>query len=58
MTAVINDIAEVAGYIWDKGWGERNGGNITVNITEYAGSQWNQIPALKADLPLGCTTAR
>ena len=55
LAAVINDIAEVAGYIWDKGWGERNGGNITVNITEYAGSQWNQIPALKADLPLGCT---
>ena len=28
-------IAEVAGYLWQKGWAERNGGNITVNITEY-----------------------
>ena len=26
--------AEVAGYLWQKGWAERNGGNITVNITE------------------------
>ena len=28
-------IAEVAGYIWQKGWGERNGGNITVDVTDY-----------------------
>ena len=28
-------VAEVAGYLWQKGWAERNGGNITVNITEY-----------------------
>ena len=27
--------AEVAGYLWQKGWAERNGGNITVNITEH-----------------------
>ena len=25
--------AEVAGYLWQNGWAERNGGNITVNIT-------------------------
>lgn len=31
---IINDIAEVAGYLWQKGWAERNGGNITVNITD------------------------
>ena len=30
---VVNDVAEVAGYLWQKGWAERNGGNITVNIT-------------------------
>lgn len=30
----IDKTAEVAGYIWDKGWGERNGGNITVDITD------------------------
>jgi rhamnulose-1-phosphate aldolase len=30
----INSVAEVAGYLWQKGWAERNGGNITINITE------------------------
>ncbi|MEE1317442.1 MAG: rhamnulose-1-phosphate aldolase, partial [Prevotella sp.] len=33
LEAVINQIAEVTGYLWQKGWAERNGGNITVNIT-------------------------
>ena len=31
----VEKIAEVAGYLWTNGWAERNGGNITVNITEY-----------------------
>lgn len=29
----IGRIAEVAGYLWQKGWAERNGGNISVNLT-------------------------
>ena len=29
----VADVAEVAGYLWQKGWAERNGGNITINIT-------------------------
>ena len=55
LAAVINDIAEVAGHIWQKGWGERNGGNITVNISEYASPLWSSLPALKANISLGCT---
>lgn len=35
MNKVIDHIAEVAGYIWQKGWGERNGGNLTVNVTQF-----------------------
>jgi len=31
----IDKIAEIAGFLWQKGWAERNGGNITVNITEW-----------------------
>ena len=31
--------AEVAGYLWQKGWAERNGGNITVNITELVDAE-------------------
>ena len=33
LMAEIGRIAEVAGYLWTKGWAERNGGNISVNLT-------------------------
>ena len=42
----INKVAEVAGYLWQKGWAERNGGNITVNITEFVTMKsvgWNRL---------------
>jgi rhamnulose-1-phosphate aldolase len=29
----IGRIAEVAGYLWQRGWAERNGGNISVDVT-------------------------
>ncbi|MCF7790933.1 MAG: rhamnulose-1-phosphate aldolase [Victivallales bacterium] len=32
--AVLEEIQEISGYLWDKGWAERNGGNISVNMTE------------------------
>ena len=35
----IEKVAEVAGYLWQKGWAERNGGNIVVNVTESLNSQ-------------------
>ena len=42
------DVAEVAGYLWEKGWAERNGGNITVNITEYVDDFMRSMPAICA----------
>ena len=33
LMAEIERIAEVAGYLWTRGWAERNGGNISVNVT-------------------------
>ena len=47
LKAVIDQVAEVTGYLWQKGWAERNGGNITVNITEFAEAEWKTMPALK-----------
>jgi len=29
------EIAEVASYLWQKGWAEASGGNISVNVTEF-----------------------
>jgi rhamnulose-1-phosphate aldolase len=31
---VVSDVAELANYLWQKGWAERNAGNISVNIHE------------------------
>lgn len=32
---IIKDVAEVAHYLWEFGWAERNAGNISVNVTEF-----------------------
>jgi len=39
-------VAEVAGYLWTKGWAERNGGNITINITEYVDDEMKAMAPL------------
>ena len=51
----IQKVAEVAGYLWQKGWAERNGGNITVNITEYVDDEMRALPALSEPLQIGTT---
>ena len=42
----IDKIAEVAGYLWQNGWAERNGGNITVNITDLVDDGIKALPAI------------
>jgi len=46
LKAVIDQVAEVTGYLWQKGWAERNGGNITVNITEFVDDEIKALPAI------------
>jgi len=46
LMAEIDRIAEVAGYLWTKGWAERNGGNISVNVTELMTDEEKALPAL------------
>ena len=46
LKAVIDQIAEVTGYLWQKGWAERNGGNITVNVTEFMDEECKAMPAI------------
>ena len=53
LKAGIWKVAEVAGYLWQKGWAERNGGNITVNITDYVDDALRALPALEAPRPIG-----
>lgn len=32
---IVAEVAEIAGYLWEKGWAERNAGNISINVSEY-----------------------
>ncbi|MCE5330571.1 MAG: rhamnulose-1-phosphate aldolase [Bacteroidales bacterium] len=45
LAAQVSDIAEVAGYLWQRGWAERNGGNISVNVTELMDKSANNLLA-------------
>lgn len=49
----VDKIAEVAGYLWQNGWAERNGGNITVNITDYVDDEIRQLPAITDPIQIG-----
>lgn len=51
----VMQVAETAGYLWQAGWAERNGGNITVNITEYADDEMREMPALTSPIAIGVT---
>ncbi len=51
-------VAEVAGYLWQNGWAERNGGNITVNITEFVDDGIKAMPAIGEVTPIGKTLPR
>lgn len=45
----LSQVAEVAQMLWDKGWAERNGGNIVVRLQEDTALQFETTP-----LPFGC----
>lgn len=49
----IYKVAEVAGYLWQNGWAERNGGNITVNITEFIDDTIKSMPAISNTISIG-----
>lgn len=51
----IYKVAEVAGYLWQNGWAERNGGNITVNITELVTDEIKKLSPISAPTPIGMT---
>ena len=53
LAAVIDQVAEVTGYLWQKGWAERNGGNITVNVTEFVDDEIKAMPAIAPAKQIG-----
>lgn len=47
LKSVIQELAETAGYLWQRGWAERNAGNISVNISDLISleiPELNSIP--------------
>lgn len=54
LAGLIAEVAEIAGYLWQKGWAERNGGNISVNITDVVDASITDLPALMAPIAIGC----
>ena len=55
LTYAVNQVAEVAGYLWQKGWAERNGGNITLNITEFVDDEIKALPVISEVKQIGTT---
>ncbi len=53
LKAEVDKIAEVAGYLWQNGWAERNGGNITVNITRLVDDGIRALPPISEVMPIG-----
>ncbi|KGF34987.1 rhamnulose-1-phosphate aldolase [Hoylesella buccalis] len=51
----VYEVAEVAGYLWQNGWAERNGGNITVNVTEFVDEQIRHLAPISEVKQIGST---
>ena len=51
----VAEVAEVAGYLWQKGWAERNGVNITINVSDCVDDANRALPPISAPSPL-CIT--
>ena len=49
----VEKVAEVAGYLWQKGWAERNGGNITINITDFVDDDIKKMPGIQEPQNIG-----
>lgn len=55
LASEIANVAEVAGYLWEKGWAERNGGNIVVNITDKVDDDIRAMLPIGQPYPIGAT---
>ncbi len=51
-TQIIEEISQVARYLWEKGWAERNAGNISLNVTGILAENHSDAFDLLASEPL------
>lgn len=52
LQARIDEVAEVAGYLWEKGWAERNGGNISYNVTDVVDDEIKELAPISEKIML------
>ena len=55
LKAEVEKVAETADYLWQKGWAERNGGNITVNVADHVDDAMRALPAISEPVAIGLT---
>lgn len=52
---VLTEMAEIAQYLWERGWAEKNAGNISINITGLVNgkslSHFNDSPFTRFQIP-------
>jgi len=55
LKSAVDEIVEVCGYLWEKGWAARNAGNVSINVTELVpavGRKLAQFPRIAmANIP-------
>ena len=52
----IDEVKEIAGYLWERGWAERNGGNISLRLKAWDGEIRSEIITV-ADIPTNLANA-
>lgn len=54
LKTVIRETAEVAGFLWQRGWAERNAGNISIDISAFMQQEFSESDT-HPFIPLGFT---
>ena len=53
LQVVVDEVADVAGYMWERGWAERNAGNFSIDVTRLLpGDMYNGSHFLTVSLPI------
>lgn len=53
LSSILDEMLEVSGYLWERGWAERNAGNLSVDVTEHI-SENDHKERSGAPIPLEC----
>lgn len=43
LKTLVKEVSDVAGYLWQRGWAERNAGNISVNISDLIPAESDEM---------------